>query len=211
MKNKQRLTTEVIVDVSIRMIDELGPQGFTMRKLAAELNVDPMAIYYHIPSKADLIANVLHRVLNDFEQPQIDDSWQNMVKAICRSFRRLARKHPGVIKIFDTHEEWVQGELTILEALHLELRRAGFSDNIVAMSARLLFSFTENFCSCEMDGWIGPATSDSLDELGSALKRGDFPVLSSLAEEVAHVDLDKEFNFGLETIINGLEVGLKSM
>ncbi len=41
-----------IVAAAIELLDQAGPESFTMRRLGSQLGVDPMAIYYHLPNKA---------------------------------------------------------------------------------------------------------------------------------------------------------------
>jgi hypothetical protein len=42
--------------------------GLSMRALAKALDVDPMAIYHHVPNKATLLADVREGVINGLER-----------------------------------------------------------------------------------------------------------------------------------------------
>ncbi|MGW5098058.1 TetR/AcrR family transcriptional regulator [Streptomyces nodosus] len=44
-----------IVAAALQMLDAEGLGDFSMRKLATELNVTPMAIYWHVDSKDDVL------------------------------------------------------------------------------------------------------------------------------------------------------------
>jgi len=88
-----------------------------MHKLAAHFGVDPMAIYHHVPNRASLMYLAIEVVIGECELPQESETWQENAKAICRALRRLAHRHPGVMQVFDTFEDWVPGEHRIAEAM----------------------------------------------------------------------------------------------
>ena len=58
MAKRERLTREKIIEAAMEMLDREGEKGFSMRKLAADLGVDPMAIYHHHSSRRTLIHEV---------------------------------------------------------------------------------------------------------------------------------------------------------
>ncbi|MEM7195343.1 MAG: TetR/AcrR family transcriptional regulator C-terminal domain-containing protein [Pseudomonadota bacterium] len=205
MGKRNNLSAERIVERSIKMLDLEGHKKFSMRKLAASFGVDPMAIYYHIPSRAALMYKVVEHVVNQCELPQSHTLWQDDVKLICAGFRQLAHQHPGVIQVFDTFEEWVAGEHRIFEALYGALMHGGFDRKETARAARLLMAFTENFCDWELTDWISPFTPEMRTELDDSLSRGHFPNTLTLIEEITNVDPDQEFDYGLDVIIRGLE------
>ncbi len=65
------LSSESIVRTACGLLTDYGLQDVTMRRLAAELGVRPGAIYYHVPSKQELLRRVAHRLLAPLEE---DDS-----------------------------------------------------------------------------------------------------------------------------------------
>ena len=205
MTKKSNLNAERIVAAAIELLDREGHRNFSMRKLASQFGVDPMAIYYHIPNRAALMYQVVERVVGECELPNEMASWQDTCRAICVGFRRLAHRHPGVIQVFDDFEDWIPGEHRIFEALHRALRSGEFDDRKTVRAARLLFAYTENFCAWELNDWIAPFTPEMRSELGDSLAQGDFPMTTQLVDEIVDVDADAEFDFGLAVMIRGLE------
>ncbi|MCA1221994.1 TetR/AcrR family transcriptional regulator [Streptomyces sp. 8L] len=65
-----------IVAVTVRMLDADGFVDFSMRKLATELNVTPMAIYWHVDSKNDVLELALDAVHGEFTQQALHPSLQ---------------------------------------------------------------------------------------------------------------------------------------
>lgn len=206
MRKRRNLTPERIVHKAIEILDREGYKEFTMRKLASHLSVDPMAIYHHIPNRADLLYRVVDAVIGQCALPHGQATWEETVRAICTAFRRLAHRHPGVIDIFNEFESWVPNEHRINEAMYAALRAGGFSPQATARGARLLLAYTENFCSWELTDWIAPYTPDMRLEFIDSLAQGEFPLTRQLVDEVTHINPDAEFEFGLEVVIRGLEI-----
>jgi len=204
MAKRRILTPQRIVDTAIELLDREGYREFSMRKLAAVIGVDPMAIYHHIANRADLMYRVVDSVIGQCELPVEHTSWEESVKAICTEFRRLAHRHPGVIQIFDEFESWVPNEHRITEAMYGALRRGGFSSQATVRGARLLLAYTENFCAWELSDWIAPYTPIMRKEFIDSLTHGEFPLALQLVDEITHVVPDEEFEFGLEVVVRGL-------
>lgn len=59
------LSPEQIIDAAYSTLREHGLAGVSMRRLAQDLGVQPGALYYHVPSKQDLLAAVAERILTD--------------------------------------------------------------------------------------------------------------------------------------------------
>jgi TetR/AcrR family tetracycline transcriptional repressor len=59
------LSPEQIVDTAHQILAEHGLGALTMRRLAQELDVQPGALYYHVPSKQDLLVAIAERILDD--------------------------------------------------------------------------------------------------------------------------------------------------
>ena len=58
------LTRARIVGVALSLVDEDGIGALSMRRLAGELGVDPMAIYHHVPNKRALLSALISEVFS---------------------------------------------------------------------------------------------------------------------------------------------------
>ena len=71
------LTPEDIVMVARSLISEHGLSGFSMRKLAAALDVNPMTIYLRFENKDALLDAVAQASLAEFEAPPASGTWSD--------------------------------------------------------------------------------------------------------------------------------------
>ena len=205
MSQRGTLSRERIVDAAIEMLDRGGKSHFSMRKLAGAMGVDPMALYHHVPNRAALMHGAVDTVVGECELPEPNGSWQEQVRAICHAFRQLGHRHPGVFLVFATFEDWVPSEHRLGEAMYAALKSGGFPPQATVRAARMLLAYTENFACWELTDWIMPYSADERAKLIESLSEGDFPLTSGLVDQIADVDPDAEFAYGLDVVIRGLE------
>ena len=65
--NTPTLTREQIVTAAMELVDRDGLQALSMRKLAAELGVGTMSLYYHVPDKSALYDLILDAGLREVD------------------------------------------------------------------------------------------------------------------------------------------------
>ncbi|MBN34970.1 MAG: hypothetical protein CMM46_09375 [Rhodospirillaceae bacterium] len=197
-----------IVDAAVRLLDTEPGRDLTMRRLAGELGVDPMAIYHYVPSKKALLHAVVGRFLGVCDLPAAGVTWQERAEALCRAFRALAHRHPGPFLIYVMHPEYADNEIALHEAAHAILHDAGFKAAQTVYAARQLLAYPETFAWSELTGRTGDYDDEERADLEAALTTGNFPITRSLVGEITQPDVEDEFAFGLETMILGLEAQL---
>ncbi len=202
---REKLSSAGIVTAAMAMIDADGEKNFSMRKLAASLNVDPMAIYHHHANKGALIHAVLEAMMDAFVAPKPTGDWRADLRANCTALRTLAKKHPGSFQIYETYEKWLKTEHPIQEAFYSTLLGAGFSRKSTVQAARMLLAYAEVFAFDEIAGWLDPEDKTVLE---ASLAHGEYPTTTHLIDEIVRPDVDADFEFGLNVLLNGLEAEL---
>lgn len=205
MNKREKLSGTSIAAAAMQMIDKHGEKGFSMRKLAAELGVDPMAIYHHHANKDALIHAVMQALMEECDIPQATGNWQQDLRNLCSSLRALANRHPGAFRIYETYEKWVPAEHNLHEAFYRTLSEAGFGRKATVQSANLLLMYTEAFAVDEISGWLEPEDRNALIK---SLEGGDYDMVNSLVDEITAPDTDADFTFGLNVLLNGLQAQL---
>lgn len=202
MPKREKLSGDGIVSAAMAMIDAEGEKAFSMRKLAATLEVDPMAIYHHHANKDALIHAVMQALLAEFTAPSPTGAWRRDLGDLCGELRALAHRHPGSFRIYELYEDWISAEHQVHEAFYVVLLKAEFSQRKTVQATRLLLSYTEAFAVDEIGGWLGP---ENRDELSESLSKGPYPNATDLIDEIIAPDVEADFVFGLNVILRGLE------
>jgi TetR/AcrR family tetracycline transcriptional repressor len=87
---RRNLTKDLIVAEAMKLIDEEGLEGLSMRKLAARLGVQAATLYYHVPDKSALMNDLMNVLFERcFEiMPEVDN-WQDWMRAFGRAIWRV--------------------------------------------------------------------------------------------------------------------------
>lgn len=135
-KQLRDLDTNRIAEVAIAVIDKHGAAGFTMRAVANELGVTPMALYHHVVDKSGLAELVVDRALREVALPPTTDDWREDLWAIANWMRKTTLAHPALAR--------VRGELQLPTPTTLQLterwlglwQRSGLEFNKIVLAAR---------------------------------------------------------------------------
>ncbi|TAJ17775.1 MAG: TetR/AcrR family transcriptional regulator, partial [Dehalococcoidia bacterium] len=98
---RTRLTQERVVTAALERADREGVAALTMRTLAAELGVVPMALYKHVTSKEDLISEVVDRVFGEVEFQVTTGDWKGSLRQRSLSLRAALARHPWAIGMME--------------------------------------------------------------------------------------------------------------
>ncbi len=202
MAQQRKLSSDGIAATAMEMIDADGAERFSMRRLAARLGVDPMAIYHHHKSKAALMRAVVQAMLAKFEAPPPTGDWREDLRAVGHAFRALALAHPGTFSVYEYFEDDAPNELRIYEAFYAPLYSAGFPPKMAVWGGWHVLAYCEGFASDEIGKWLDPFPQEGLEK---RVSEGDLPVTAALIDHIVTYDAEAEFEFGLSLLIRGLE------
>lgn len=201
MTRRAKLTPEAITEAAIVLIDTMGAGAFSMRKLAAAMRVDPMALYHHHANRDALMGAVMQALLGRVPRPAPGPDWRADLRALCHGLRAVAQRHPGCFRIYETYGDWIEAEQHLIEACHAILARAGLPDRMVVRAAQLFLAYTESFAVDEINGLFDIEERASLLR---AMQGGAFPATQALSAALLSADADADFETGLDIMIRGL-------
>jgi AcrR family transcriptional regulator len=207
-----KITRELVLATALELIDREGIEGLSMRRLARELDRDPMILYRHAPNKGALLDGVAETVLSQLQVDPTDQDWVGQLRTVARDYRRLALAHPGVVPLLVTRPLATplalrpRGILRPLEDVLALLTRAGFSGADALHIYRALFGFLHGHVLNELQELVeNPDETDDLLRLGlHRLPIREFPLLRSLAPVLASYDGATELERGLDILLTGL-------
>ena len=205
--SKPRLTRELLVATALRIADAEGLDALSMRRLGAELDVDPMAAYRHLPNKKALLSGVVEAVLGSADvDTDPEGPWQVQFRQVARAYREAMVAHsPAVSRLVATTPLSSVESLRIVEHGADILVSAGvpLEDSAIAIQAVgqiasgavLLEAFWREHAEAGGEVYLFPPT----------LPHPDLPVLSDVAATGGFRGPQDVFEFGLSAIVEHLE------
>ena len=200
-----RLDKKRVIESALALLDEVGMEGLTTRKLAQKLNIEQPSLYWHVKSKRALLDGLSVEILlrhHDHFQPQKGEYWADFLRENAKSFRRALLSHRDAAKIhLGTRPSPEQFET--VEAQLAFLCEQGFSLEEALYTLGVVSHFTLGSVLEERE--YLEAMRDDDPAIHAAM-----PPLLTKALEIMEQDTgEKPFLFGLEVIILGLEAKQK--
>ncbi|TWG92939.1 TetR family transcriptional regulator [Nocardioides sp. J9] len=131
-----RYRRQDVVERAIGMLDERGIDGLTMRKLAADLGVQPGALYHHFAGKDALLQAVADEILRRGRRPAEIVAWDAELHLACLALRDAMRRHrDGAALIAQVHRADAE---PLERPLRSALERAGADEDLARVGARAL-------------------------------------------------------------------------
>ncbi|MEV0701706.1 TetR/AcrR family transcriptional regulator C-terminal domain-containing protein [Saccharopolyspora sp. NPDC050389] len=192
------LSREYIADVALALIDRNGLDKFSMRKLGAELDVDPMAVYRYFADQEELFDGIAEALFAEFDTDALP--WQGPWRELCERFSRRMRdvllEHPHAVSIFATRPVRSPASIDTGERMITTLRDAGFAPELALQLMRCLREFT-----------VGHALSIAVVKLGGARRSRkpapDSPDYNLLASSADGARIDAHFDLGVAALLDG--------
>ena len=122
------LDRERIARAALRVIDESGFKGFSMRAVAKQLDVTPMALYHYVADKDALASLTLEAVMSEHPMPAEQADWRDDLLALSLWIRESTLSHPAVAQLRRAHQIWLPGMFDLIERWRSCWLRSGLSE-----------------------------------------------------------------------------------
>jgi AcrR family transcriptional regulator len=207
----QPLSAEAIVQAAIELIDTEGASKFSMRRLANQLGVGTMSVYWYFPSKEALFNSVVEAIVGRFQAPTSDRPWKDRVAELFRQLRAQSLQHPDIAALWSRDRQLPPAMLVSVTEVGLALMAEAGLDRYEAVQAyRSLLFHTLGIIQIQTNPWPRVANSSPLEQYASALAEldaEDVPHVRAGLEHLAVFDWDELFERGLDALINAVAPG----
>ncbi len=136
---RPRLSKQAVVERGLALADAEGLEAVTIRRLAAELGVTPMALYWHFRNKDDLLTGLAEAVWAELDV-RVDprDDWLVQLRRLLTSLVQALRRHPSASPLLvSSAKRMGEAAMVASEATLDVLQRGGFD---VGYSAAIMRS-----------------------------------------------------------------------
>src|SRR5580693_7755831 len=94
---KVKLGRDTIAAAALSIADAEGFEAVSMRRIAQELNVGTMSLYYYTKTKDDLIAAMDDALMAEALLPSLPKGWKRAIVEIAKRTHALFLRHPWAL------------------------------------------------------------------------------------------------------------------
>jgi TetR/AcrR family transcriptional regulator, tetracycline repressor protein len=217
---RTRLSKAAVVDRALALSDAEGLDALTIRRLATELGVTPMALYWHFRSKEELLGGLVERVWAEIDT-DVDEAadWSQQLRGLLESLLRVLREHPSAPTLLLRGEKLnSEAALVATETTLAVLRRAGFDPERAAAIARGALWTALTLVMSEPGFEPGMTEPDRVEmqrrnRVRLALLPPDrYPhVVEAAAPLTECADPDLHYQFGVDMFIAGVQAAARGI
>ncbi|MGI5481927.1 TetR/AcrR family transcriptional regulator [Streptomyces lavendofoliae] len=215
------LDRERITEAAVRLLDSEGLAGFSMRKLAAELDVTAMSVYWYVDTKDDLLELALDRVVGDLPLPDAGPGadWRDRLRELAASYRGLFVAHPWASSLVGHFLNIGPRSMEFGRTVQQVIADTGLPLHLQTGALSSVFQFVYGFGTVEghfrqrceeagmsQDEYFRHAMGAFRDQpaYGEDYERAERMMAARGGDTVAEMR-DRDFRFALEVQIAGIE------
>jgi TetR/AcrR family transcriptional regulator, tetracycline repressor protein len=194
---KPTLSREYIADMALALVDDIGRDKFSMRKLGAKLGVDPMAVYRYFTDQEALFDGIAETLFTELDVESLPwhSAWRDLAEQYVRRMRDALLAHPHAVTIFATRPVRSPAAIDTGNRMIELMTRSGFTPGRALQILRCLREFT-----------IGHALTLAVHQLGGGRRSRkpppDSPEYNLLARSADETGTDDHFDLGLTAMLD---------
>lgn len=211
--NRQR-----VLQAAVRLADRAGVDSLSMRRLAAELDVVPMALYKHVANKEELLDGMVDAIVGEIAPPEPGLPWKEAARQRVLSARTTLLQHPWSRRVVETRTAKTPAVLDYMDSFIGIFLAGGLSADLThhalhALGGRM-WGFTQELFD-DSGATDRPADVPAGAQLAMLRQMaGRYPNIAAVAAPAAHdggtvvgrgCDDQFEFEFALDLLLNGIE------
>jgi len=214
-RRRAPLTRARLLDTAVLRADAEGVEALSMRRLAHELGVVPMALYKHVSNKDELLDAMVDAVMAEVNDAvsRLDvrpQAWKPALRRRILVARGVFLRHPWAPALIVARSATTPAVLRYFDSLIGLLRGSGFSVDLThhalhALGSRAL-GFTQELYNDSGD--IDAEATANIEAMAA-----QYPHITAMVADIVHdadttlgwCDDQVEFEFSLDLMLNGLQ------
>ncbi|MDO8032768.1 TetR/AcrR family transcriptional regulator C-terminal domain-containing protein [Janthinobacterium sp. SUN128] len=212
-----KIQRETVIAAALDLLDEVGIDGLTMRRLAQKLDIKAASLYWHFTNKQALMDGMADALMEgvarkELAGPAWSPSWFVAVSATAHDIRRALLKRRDGARVYAGTYVTTDNVFRVAEALIAPLCEAGASTRLASWGAFSILYYVTGFVTEEQPLVHLKAESANIErqrEQFAALAAHRYPHALAAMDDLFDMDFDARFELGLDLLITGLDVRIK--
>lgn len=196
-----RLNREQVLSGALDLVDEVGLDQLTMRRLATSLGVQNGATYWHFPSKQALLEAMADAMLADVTAIDPALPWRQRVTLLARRLRQALLSRRDGARIFSGIFFPLPNALGYGEAMISALREGGLSSRDAAWASDTITYFVVGHT---IEDQLAAQADSPVSRLSEAVDPQRYPQLFAALAHVPAPHHEDHFEYGLRMVLRGV-------
>lgn len=215
-RKRRPLDQTQVVRAALSLLDDVGLDELTMRRLAQRLNVKAASLYRHVRNKDELLALLGDEISAEIPLPPEDGTWRDQLVRSAWNVRRGLLAHRDAARVLAYTPPAGPRRLQHIDAVLRILRASGLTDRDAARAAYHLNNFVTEFAADEARFAAyaaGPGRKKIFAEARrhfKGLPRAEYSNLVALADYLTEDAQDDLFGFGIDMCLRGIDAIIKT-
>ncbi|MEU9164536.1 TetR/AcrR family transcriptional regulator C-terminal domain-containing protein [Streptomyces sp. NPDC048424] len=203
-----KLDKKQAVDTALRLLNEVGLDGLTLRAIAKELDVQAPALYWHFKNKQELLdemATEMYRRMVAGQRIPSGATWQEQLMVFNAGLRAALLGYRDGAKVYSGSRFTGTEHAVQLEENLRAFVTAGFEPTQAVRALTTAYYFTLGFVTEEQG--VEPLPGDRRDGFDvdeRAARMAEFPLAAAAGAELFQ-DFATGFEEGMRLLIAGIE------
>src|ERR1700759_2174434 len=210
---RRALTEDEILDATLRLLDEGGANGVSIRGIAAKVGVAPNAVYTYFPDKAAVIRALVDRLFGEIDHGVFADRaqpWRQRVESLAVELRARLAAHPGAVALMIGQPRIGPHALVLGERLLELFDDAGLVPADAARASHLLFGYVFSSVALDFADLNQPGAPAMEERIAAryqaftAAPADQFPRVIAAGGPMASVISTEQYLWGLHRLLDGI-------
>jgi AcrR family transcriptional regulator len=198
------ISRELVLDTALRLANEQGVDGLTMRALAAELNIEAPSLYKHVANKNEILDGMCELIYGQVTVEPTGPEWDQRLKTYARAFRSALLANRNLVGTLATRPVNTEASMLLVEVSLQEFTNAGLDPETSRRLLNIAVSTIIGHVLAEVGSPApGAAEFDQLEKFRATLDPDLFPLSRATVAETP-VDRDAEFELALDVLVAGV-------
>ena len=196
------LSRDQVLEAALLLFDAHGVDAVTIRRVAAELGVSPMALYRHVADKDELLLALVDRLAARLHYPNRPQDPREAILTLWATLYGGLAEHPWLPEVLARRRLMAFSVLDAIEEIHANLVALGLSLDQAVVSYRVMWQFTLGVLLVRAE--ITSRGTTVQQQLRGAPDPGRHPNLAATAEHWNAAQSRDTYLTDLATLLDGL-------
>ncbi|MDQ1046885.1 TetR/AcrR family transcriptional regulator [Streptomyces sp. V4I2] len=215
------LDRDRITEVTVRLLDAEGLAKFSMRRLAAELNVTAMSVYWYVDTKDDLLELATDAVMRELElpDPAADENWRDQLRTLAQGYRAMLVRHPWLSPLAGRFLNIGPNYLAFSLVVQQVIRKTGLPVHRLTGAISAVFQFVYGYGTLEghfysrvtdtgmtPDEYFRSAVNEVTKFPGATeVIQESTEIMEARGGDTVQEMMERDFQFALDLLVAGIE------